>query len=273
LKKLFHLLIIPERNIISEFREKNQLLKIRNEIVSKIYQLADRNFATFERIKNQGIENLPPYKSAEIQEFRRFYDPNTITTQYYQELVAFILRELINAKVGERLKEDEEQNKSQYGFASLWLETIKEKEENIIYDLKTSNIDQNKGYITFNFNSKTSVSHSFRQGDLIVIYPKIDHDYNPLKQHIFKGTIKEIDFQKLTVSLYNKQTDYSFIQKYDLWALDADIYENNYWSNIACLFELLKCDRYKKTFPIVGEKLLKIIKYLSVQFPHFKIII
>lgn len=248
--------ILPERHIISELREKNQLLKIRNEIVSKIYQLADRNFATFERIKNQGIENLPIYKTAELQEFRRFYDPNTITTQYYQELVAFILRELINAKVGERLNEDEEQNQRQDGFASLWLKTIKEKEKekNIIYDLKRSHIDQHNGYITFSFNEKISVSHSFRQGDLIVIYPKIADEYKPLKQHIFKGTIKDINSQQLTVSLYNKQTDYSFIEKYNLWALEADIYENNYWSNIACLFELLKCDRSKKALLFGQQK-------------------
>jgi DNA replication ATP-dependent helicase Dna2 len=246
--------IIPERNIISEFREKNQLLKIRNEIVSKIYQLADRNFTTFERIKNKGIDNLPPYKLAGLEQFRKFYDSNTITTQYYQELIAFILRELINAKVGERLKEDEEQNKSQNGFASLWLETIKEKEENIIYDLKISTIDQSNGYITFIINNKTNISHSFRQGDLIVIYPKIDYEYKPLKQHIFKGTIKEINYQKLTVSLYNKQTDYFFIEKYNLWALEADIYENNYWSNISCLFELLKCDRYKKALLFGQQK-------------------
>ena len=81
---------------------------------------------------------------------------------------------------------------------------------------------------------------------MVIIYPKIGGVYEPLKQHIFKGSIKIINQKRIVVSLFNKQTDYSFIEKYEFWALEPDIFERNYWSSIACLLEVLACSMEKR---------------------------
>src|SRR5688572_24941355 len=129
----------PYRNIVSEHNEKIDVLNTRNEITAKIYQLANGDFSQLHKIKHEGIAGLPVYKRNELDAFRRFYDPTKITAQYYQELLAFTLREMINAKVGDMLKVDEEEN--QNGFAGLWLDNqlTKEQDFRILYDLEVEN--------------------------------------------------------------------------------------------------------------------------------------
>ncbi|MBK9983872.1 MAG: AAA family ATPase [Saprospiraceae bacterium] len=86
------------------------------------------------------------------------------------------------------------------------------------------------------------IPHSFRKGDLVILYPESENGYDSLTQHILKGSIKELHHNRLIVSLFNKQTDYTFIREYNYWAIEPDIFERNYWSKISCLFNFLKCD-------------------------------
>ncbi len=238
----------PRRNIVSEYKEKHDLLKIRNEIVTKIYQLAKGNFCSLDNLKINGITELPEYNRRRLQRFQQNYQPGRLTTSYYQQLLAFTLRELINSKTSEQYQsEAEDQHHSSSGFSSLWLDNFANKEKNyrLIYDLKISTIDKAKSYITFQV-LRRDIAHAFRSGDMVIIYPKIADSYDPLRQHIFKGSIKEIDQGNILISLFNKQTDYSFIEQYQIWALEPDIFERNYWSSIACLLELLSCSMERK---------------------------
>ena len=158
-------------------------------------------------------------------------------------MIAFVLRELINAKVGGLTEEDAE--RKQNGFASLWLDAIADKKDDfsIIPQLKVSAIDSDTGYITLDFTEK--IPHSFRKKDLVVLYPKSNGKYDALSQHILKGSIVEITTSKVTVSLYNKQTDYTFINQFDFWAIEPDIFERNYWSTISNLFNVLEANERK----------------------------
>ncbi|HEX6430034.1 MAG TPA: ATP-dependent helicase [Niastella sp.] len=236
--------VSPYRNIVSEHNEKIDVLHIRNEIAAKIYQLANGDFSQLHKIKTEGIASLPVYKREELDTFRRFYDPTKITSQYYQELLAFTLREMINAKVGDMLKMDEEEN--QNGFAGLWLDNqlTKEQDFRILYDLEVKNINEENGHIHLTFDRNTS--HSFRKGDLVILYPKQEDGYNPLTQHILKGTISQLGLDNLLISLFNIQTDYTFIKTYERWAIEPDILERNNWSTISSLFNVLSCADRKK---------------------------
>lgn len=236
----------PLREIVSEQKEKREALGLRNEIVHKLYAIANREFDFFDRIKDDGIPDLPPFLLAPLNVLRNSLDQDGLYTTYYQEMIAFILRELITAKVGgeKLLSEDRGQN----GFAGLWLDTKekKEKEYRIIYDLKREDIDENNGYVTLRMPEEKK-SHSFRKGDLIVLYPRNKKgSYFALDFHILKGVIEELESEYLTVSLFNKQTDYSFIRGFDYWAIEPDIFETNYWSSISCLFAFLSAEEKKK---------------------------
>lgn len=234
----------PYRSIVSEHAEKIDVLCIRNEITAKIYQLAHGDFSLLHRIKNEGITN-PGFKRDLLNQFRTHYDPSRIASQYYQELFAFTLREMINAKVGDMLKEEEEEN--QNGFAGLWLDNqlAKERDFRILFDMQITRIDEEKGHIHLTYNNE--IPHSFRKSDLVILYPRSEDGYSPLKQHILKGTLHYIDLDTMIISLFNIQTDYSFLRAHEHWAIEPDILERNNWSTISSLFNVLCCsDRKKK---------------------------
>jgi len=234
----------PYRNLVSEHLEKRQVLQERNEIVAHIYQLAGGDFSVLQRMKNEGVRGLPVFKETALAQFRTAYEPGRIATEYYQVMIAFLLREFINTKVGHQLKEEQEDQLN--GFAGLWLDTRERKEDDfrLIYDLRTVEIREGEGYIHLDFTRK--IDHAFRKGDLVVLYPKIGEQYEPLHHHILKGSLDEVRQDSLVVCLNNKQTDYNFIKSYTHWAVEPDIFERNYWSAIACLFNVLTASPRKK---------------------------
>ncbi|MDO6433113.1 ATP-dependent helicase [Flavitalea sp. BT771] len=234
----------PYRNLVSEHLEKRQVLQERNEIVAHIYQLAGGDFSVLQRIKNEGVRGLPVFKETILAQFRASYEPGRIATEYYQQMIAFLLREFINTKVGHQLKEEQEDQLN--GFAGLWLDTRERKEDDfrVIYDLETVEIKEGLGYIRLKFTKK--IDHAFRKGDLVILYPKMGEHYEALHHHILKGSLDEIHQDSLVVCLNNKQTDYNFIKTYSHWAVEPDIFERNYWSGIACLFNVLTASARKK---------------------------
>ena len=253
----------PYRNIVSESKEKQRALIIRNRIVKSIYKLSQNDFNILENIKNKGISFLPIFRNKALTYFQSVYGVNDIVTKYYNEMIAFVLRELINAKVGGGMTLDTE--RKQNGFASLWLDTLEEKKGNfsIIPQLKVRDVDSNKGRITLGITEE--VPHSFRKKDLVILYPKINGKYNALINHILKGTIFEINSSEIIISIFNKQTDYNFIRKFDFWAIESDIFERNYWSKVSNLFNVLGAEERKCNL-LLGEeepKLEHLVKYSS----------
>jgi len=236
--------VSPYRNLVSEHREKRQVLDQRNEIVADIYRLAEKDFSVLERIRTEGVAGLPPFKVAALDLFRSAYAPGKITTEYYQEMMAFLLREYTNAKVGQQLKEDQDDQPN--GFAGLWLDSMEEKlhDFRVIYDLQRVEIVEGQGYVYMNFDKK--IEHAFRKGDLVILYPRTEGKYNALNHHILKGSLEEVHEGRLVVSLNNRQTNYKFIRDHDHWAVEPDIFERNYWSAISCLFNVLSASPRKK---------------------------
>ncbi len=159
-------------------------------------------------------------------------------------MLAFTLREMINAKVGDFLSEEEEQIN---GFATLWLNDLQHKENvfRVIYDLKVTEMHETSGHIQLSIPNRTP--HAFRKGDLVILYPSTGQGYDCMRQHILKGSIKELSLTSLTVSINNKQTNYNFIKRHNDWVIEPDLYERNYWSVFSCLINVIGCsDRKKK---------------------------
>jgi CRISPR/Cas system-associated exonuclease Cas4 (RecB family) len=252
----------PYRNLVSEHMEKREVLQVRNEIVEHIYQLAGRDFSVLRRIKDRPVTGLPAFKENILAQFRLFYQPGRIATEYYEEMIAFLLREFINTKVGGQLKEEEEDQPN--GFAGLWLDTLQRKEDDfrVIYDLETVEIREGLGYIRLKITRR--MDHAFRKGDLVVLYPKIKGEYEALHHHILKGSLDEIHQDSLVVCLNNKQTDYNFIKSYSHWAVEPDIFERNYWSAISCLFNVLAATPRKKKLLFGHEQPVFVREYTYV---------
>ncbi|WEK33619.1 MAG: ATP-dependent helicase [Candidatus Pseudobacter hemicellulosilyticus] len=237
--------VAPYRQITSIHGERARALRIRNYIVSRIYKLANRDFAMLLSFKNTGIPYLPTFQQPRLESFQDRYRPETITTQYYQELLAFTLREMINAKVGDYLTEDNEEIN---GFSTLWQNQVPHKEKlfRIIHHLTVAEMDTESGRIRLNIT--LTVPHSFRKGDLIVLYPSTDNDqeYDCMRQHILKGSIESINNHFISIALNNKQTNYGFIQQHQYWAIEPDLFERNFWCTVGSLMQVLNCDDRKK---------------------------
>jgi DNA replication ATP-dependent helicase Dna2 len=245
--------VLPYRNLVSEHVEKREALSIRNEIVANIYKLAVRDFTPLQNIIEEGIPALPRFHESALMAFQQGYAPDRIATIYYQEMIAFLLRELVNAKVGDQLKEEEDDRVN--GFAGLWLNSLSEKEQDfrVLYDLEVMN---KKNIETGNIllSIRKEIAHSFRKSDLVVMYPETNGKYDPLHQHMLKGSVKEIHRDRLIISLFNQQTDYSFIHDHDKWAIEPDIFERNYWSGISCLFNWLNATNRKQQLLFGNEQ-------------------
>jgi DNA replication ATP-dependent helicase Dna2 len=233
----------PYRNIVSDHAEWSQVMHIRNRVVATIYQLAANDFGALTHISEKGISGLPKFSGPQLEKFQLLYEPHKIAVQYYQELLAFTLREMINAKVGHFTRTEEEQ---QHGFAALWLHdaTAKESGFRMMADLKVTAVDEAHGAITLSITRE--MPHAFREGDLVILYPRTDKGYDCLGQHILKGGIRSLTQDTLTVSVNNKQTAYHFIYSHEYWAIEPDLYERNFWSGVSCLFNVLSCGDRKK---------------------------
>jgi len=241
----------PYRYIVSEYQEKSAVLKIRNEIVSKILAISQKDYSTLNELLNPNFAiNLPMYLISHLEEIQKYLSKASVTRIYFQELLSFILRELIIAKTG--TGRGEEEGKKENGFASLWLDNLISKKDHfqIIPDLKIIHVEQTTATITVHF---PEIPHSFRVGDLIIFYPKTKYGYDALKNQILKGNIKSLSNNELEISLYNQQMDYSYLDQYNHWAIEPDMYENNYWSICSGLINILKCNPEKKEL-LLGHK-------------------
>lgn len=234
--------VAPYRVITSEHAEKLELLRVRNQIVRAIFQIAENNFSVFRKMWKRGIVHLPAYNQAFLEAYRDRFDqasPLAVFRQaFFFEMVAFTMRELVNAKVGSQPALDK--GELDNGLASLWQDALDAKRAGFtaLPGLKLIDIDDGKGHLYYAIPE--DAPHRFRKGDLVICCP-IDADgYRPLRQHILKGSLHSISRGKVTVSLFNKQTDYAWIKaRRGEWCLEPDIFERNYWSTIGCLYHVL----------------------------------
>ena len=241
----------PFRFIVSEYQEKSAVLKIRNEIVSKIFAISQNDYSTLNELLHPIFgTNLPRYLISHLEEIRKYLSKGSKTRIYFQELLSFIFRELLIAKIG--TGRGEEEGKIENGFASLWLDSLVSKKDHfkIIPDLRITHVEQTTATITVQFSE---IPHSFRVGDLIIFYPNTKYGYDALKNQILKGNIKSLSNNELEISLYNQQMDYSYLDQYNHWAIEPDMYENNYWSICSGLINILKCNPEKKEL-LLGHK-------------------
>ena len=260
----------PYRIITSEHREKYGLSRLRNEIVRAMQQIAENDFSMFQKIADQGFLYVPKFHQEHLEEYQRRFQQDgqgelkTFRKDYFLEMVAFTMRELINAKVGTqpRLDKGDYQN----GFASLWLNGFESKKhgQEVLPGVKLWDIDEKQGYLHFGIPEE--ISHPMRKGDLVVCWPLSGNEYHPLKQHILKGSIKSISTRQVTISLFNKQTDYKWIKdQSDSWCIEPDIFERNYWSTIACLYHVL--DPEKKQLDLLTGAPAKKVERFNFQHP------
>ncbi|MEY4904990.1 MAG: hypothetical protein RLZZ292_2805, partial [Bacteroidota bacterium] len=164
---------------------------------------------------------------------------------YFEHFAGFVAREHQLAKTGMQGVENAN------GVASLWLDSLEEKEENfeiISYlTIHQNNSASNDPFIRFLKSEKTNVLANFRQGDIAVLYPYDGSDQAVLRQQMFKCTIIELDKDSVTVRLRAKQLNQNIFKQYEHWHIEHDMLDSSFVGMYRSLFTWAMADKGKRS--------------------------
>lgn len=229
---------IPLRNVTSTSVAENELLALRNEVVSQLLRLAAGAYDILDKITEAAAEGLPPFSAVHFSTFEQAYrQASPLYRAYYQQFLSFMLREYLLAKCGMYATPEREEDAD--GFAALWQlpESEKRARFNIIPGLHFRHFDVENSTVVFDIH--IPVNHNFRTGDTAIIYPRSVEGLAPLSHQILKGRIELLKKDQLTFSLNNRQITHDFFAQKQLWVIEHDIYESNYWTAATTLFHVL----------------------------------
>lgn len=236
----------PLRNVAEEkFLSKQDLLMLRNKIVSSELKLAKGVYEPFFEIISDNFGPYPIYLDEHVKDFKTSIKSlNENLKLYFLGFLKFIYRELQVAKIGS----SDTYSKSN-GYAELWKASKADKIENydVLIYLKIKEVsDDFHILLEFDkniFSSIVTVS-SFRIGDTAILYPTPNPDeLNPLKSQILKCRVVNVDYNSIEVSLTNKQIDHKYFKTSNYWALDRDFRESSYKQLLQLLYEFIKSEK------------------------------
>ncbi|HUH75067.1 MAG TPA: AAA domain-containing protein [Chitinophagales bacterium] len=245
-----------------------QILNIRNQIAGierKVVE--DENY--FARI----IQHLTPdlivnvtgqnekfiqnYIYPQIQQFKNIFKKATpLELSYFYNFYHFITKEQFISKAGLNYYNQT------LGHSALWLGDINEKLEsgNILYQLS----------ILENFSDQTSPTiklkiptyneyflPNFRLGDIVILYEKNQDSDNVTNQHIFRGSIVQIQHDEVTIRLRYTQNNLQLLPLSSQYALEKDYLDTSFGSMYRGLFSFLSANEDRRKL-ILNERALEI---------------
>ncbi|PSL49390.1 AAA domain-containing protein [Chitinophaga niastensis] len=241
----------PLRNVSSTHLTENDLLLLRNEVVAMLLRLAGGEFEVLSTISSAAALGLPGFSAVHFTAFEQAWQTaSPVAKAYYQQFLAFMLREYLQAKCGMFSEINREDDTD--GFAALWLQHEADKlaRFNIIPGLRFREFDTVNSSVLFDI--VVPVSHNFRKNDTAIIYPRTSTELQPMQQQLLKGRIEELGKDKLSFSLNNRQMTLDFFRQYDEWIIEHDIYESNYWTAAASLFHVISPQYQERTNMLLG---------------------
>jgi DNA replication ATP-dependent helicase Dna2 len=244
--------------------QQYEALNVRNQILALEQALIKLNKSKVKEnnIFNRLITNLlkvaTGFEKRDVDLFDKTYNALDETEKsYFEAFSSFIAREHQLAKVG--VEGVENLN----GVASLWLNSLSEKEENynIFSFLK---IKENTSYsedalIVFEKTEKTNPLANFRVGDIVVLYPTKSIEISGasdknventegsvLRNQIFKCTLVDIQKETLTVRLRSRQLNQQIFQSSEFWHVEHDLLDSGFVGMYKGLFEFARAPKAKR---------------------------
>lgn len=234
----------PLRNAPNIPQNKQDALLLRNQIIAIEHEIIERKFTFLKNISLDNFGVMPSFKQDEVLEFSNFYTGLTpLERTYFQAFFSFLMREQYAGRTGT------EGNRSSNGFASLWRDSLEEKELNFSVlahlELLPEESDFTKFYLTFRRTDATAQVSSFRVGDIAILYPI--GDTSPVEGQIIKASIRQLSPEQITISLRNKQLHREFFTKAKAWAIEGDQIESGFTTLYRSLAAALKSPHYKRS--------------------------
>lgn len=211
--------------------QQYEAMVARNRLIAIDVQLslADKTLHDPDRFLNfirEKSKNLNGYSLHEMNALiDHFANLSLLEKKYFLAMTGLVAKEYRLSKIG--VEGDSRNN----GQASLWLNQQRDKEEqfNILSNLMIAEnraVEQNP-LIVFLRTAQTNTLANFRQGDLTIIYPNVEGK-SPLSSQLFKGTLIELDGDRITVRLRAKQFNDSLFKMHRFWNIEHDSLDSGF---------------------------------------------
>lgn len=234
----------PLRDVLNDPESEHRLLTLRNQVIHLMLRLAEGDASVFEMIHEDFSKQLVSFKALPFITFSTaWHAAEPVIRSYYKNYIGFLCREYLSARTGAYSSVDREDSND--GFAALWRRTEMEKKHaySILTNLNIISISEDVSIIEL---KREPAQHSFRQGDMVIFYPKSGALLEPMKHQFVKARIAVLDTDRITITLNFSQISRAYFESFSTWVIEPDIYDKTYWSNAADLFRLLTADREKQ---------------------------
>ena len=235
----------PLRDVANFPNVVEKLILHRNNIILLENALMNRSYKIFSDKNNFIIDGLPSYVFEKIDKFFLVFNSlKSYEQEYLLEMTSFILRESYTVKTGINNKLGES------GFSSLWNDSIDEKLENpnIISNLTLNFLESDFDNLHLVFeNLESDFFTSFRKGDIAILFSSDrESESVSINNQLIKCNIKNIDTNKVVVSLRNKLISQNLFSKDLIWRLEPDRLDTIDKMSYSSVFNLMKSKQYKR---------------------------
>jgi len=226
---------------------QREAIQLRNELylIEKSFSAlrAGETETFLERMRSSEFKRLGGYMKKNVEAFEKSYSElSTLEQKYFTAFSGFIAREHHLAKTGVHGMD------TRNGLASLWLDSLQEKEDkfNVFQDLTVSDISAEEALVNLNKGKRTNGLANFRVGDIAVLYPNLKARQPVLKTQIYKCTVTALEADHIVVKLRNKQVNYRDLQAHQEWLLEHDLLDSSFNGQFRSLFDFISTKKEKR---------------------------
>ena len=225
---------------------QREVIKLRNEIFLLERRIKlDPDMSFIRRIIPANFPGKRGFVATNVERFGRVIQGlNSTEFAYFRLFAGFVAGEHYLSKVG--VHGSDRVN----GLASMWLDTLSEKEErfSIFNDLQVREIrdDQDDALVVLAKGQETNVLANFRVGDIGVLYPDTGERAAVLGSQIYKCSVVGLTASEITIRLRNKQVNYRHIESHERWVIEHDLIDSSFNTMHQGLFFLSECDARRR---------------------------
>jgi DNA replication ATP-dependent helicase Dna2 len=231
--------------------QRNQLIAIEKAIIMASQTTAEgvqnvyANGGIFKRLKSSNFDG-GGFLKRDVEHFEKVYaGMDEREKAYFHAFASMIAREHRLAKTGVQGLENAN------GVASLWLNSLAEKEENFkilnALQIEENHTIEEDPIIVFQRTAATNPLANFRSGDVAVLSPILSNSVEDdsaisasvLQNQVFKGTIIGISSEKVTLRLRARQFNQSVFEQFEHWSIESDMFDSSFLSMYKGLFAFM----------------------------------
>jgi DNA replication ATP-dependent helicase Dna2 len=164
---------------------------------------------------------------------------------YYTHFVGFVSREYRLSKTGEHGIHRSN------GLASLWLDSLEEKQESFrvlsFLLIKENDSNSDDPCIRLSYSESSNKLCRFRPGDIVIFYPHSVQGDSALRNQVFKSTIIDISQEEVIIRLRARQKNFEVFEKNKFWHIEGDVLDGGFNQQLHSLYNFIKTKKERRS--------------------------